>query len=95
MVPCKAVTVPLTGNVTDVVIYAWTGCGKEVTDTLPEIGKVVDVDMYTVHGVVPCVAVTVPVIGNTVDVTTYACTGCGNEVTETLPVIGNVVLVEM
>jgi hypothetical protein len=40
----------------------------DVTETLPEIGKVVDVDMYADHGVVPCVAVTVPDMGSVTDV---------------------------
>jgi hypothetical protein len=37
------ITVPVTGNVTDVITYDWTGCGKEVTETLPVTGRVVDV----------------------------------------------------
>jgi hypothetical protein len=32
-----------TGNVVDVVIYACTGCGMEVTETLPVTGRVTDV----------------------------------------------------
>jgi hypothetical protein len=47
----------------------------DVTETLPVIGKVTDVDMYVCHGVVPCVAVTVPVIGSVTDVVTYVCIG--------------------
>ena len=55
VVPCVAVTVPLTGSVTDVTTYDCMGCGSEVTETLPVIGNVMDVEMYVCHGVVACV----------------------------------------
>jgi len=48
-VPCKVVTAPLTetepvtGNVALVDTYVCTGCGIDVTETLPVIGKVADV----------------------------------------------------
>jgi hypothetical protein len=43
VVPCVAVTVPVTGRVADVITYDCMGCGNEVTETLPEIGKVAEV----------------------------------------------------
>jgi hypothetical protein len=45
--------VPDTGNVADVEIYVWMGCGSEVTDTEPVIGTVVLVETYVIHGTVP------------------------------------------
>jgi hypothetical protein len=42
-----------TGNVVDVVIYVCTGCGIDVTETLPVTGSVALVETYTFHGVVP------------------------------------------
>jgi hypothetical protein len=56
-------------------MYVCTGCGMDVTETLPVIGNVVEVAIYDVHGEVPCKAVTVPDIGKVTDVDIYAFQG--------------------
>jgi hypothetical protein len=102
VVPCIAVTVPLTGNVTDVVIYDCMGCGNEVTETVPVIGNVALVETYVTQGTVPCSVVTappeietVPVIGRVVEVAIYDVHGEVPCKAVTAPDIGKVADVDM